>query len=813
MPKQSILTNIFNAGELGKDLYGRTDFAKYFNGARTMENFLPITAGPAVRRAGTRFVEQVEDNSIQTLLVPFIFSTEQAYILEFGDGVMRVFKDRARVLSTATKSITNITQANPAVVSSTSHGKLNGQRVYISGVSGMTEMNGRWVTVANKTASTFECKNVDSTNYSAYTSGGTVSSPYEIVSPYSAASLFDSDGTPKLKFTQSADVLYITHPDYEPRKLSRTGHTSWSFETIEVDDGPFRARNIDESVTIYSSVETGTGALVASSATFTSDMVGALVYLEQYDAESYYVWEASHGFSTGNVVTYQGRFYECTNGGTSGSYAPIHDEGEARDGKSAGSSCTWLYLHNGSGIARITSYTSPTIVGMAVVSRIPSGVVGVSNKSYKWAIGAFSDEYGWPSVVSFYENRLAFGATTKDVDRIDMSRGSEFTSFRATEEDGTVQADSAFWRHFNSSTVNKLQWMVPSDQGLLVGTTGGPWVVKPSSLGESITPANANAKPASAQRCSNIQGILAGEAVIYVQNDRKTIRELVYRAEKDGYAAPSLTLLARHITRPGLRQIVFQQSPDSIIWCVRDDGVLVGMSYERTEDVIGLHRHTIAGDGEVESIAVIPSPDGSRDDLWMTVKRTIDGETRRYVEYLEAYHEEGDAIEDVFYYDSGLTYDGASASVITGLDHLEGETIGIIGDGMKQSNKTVTGGNITLDRAASKVQAGLPFTSVLETMNIEAGGQDGTGQNKTKRIHEVILRCVDTIGGKVGPGDGDLERVEFTQGAINQPPPFECRDYEIDFPGDYGTENYVRYETSEGYPAMITALMAEVRTY
>lgn len=813
MPKQSILTNIFNAGELGKDLYGRTDFAKYFNGARTMENFLPITAGPAVRRAGNRFVEQVKNNDERTLLVPFIFSTTAAYILEFGDNYVRVFWHRARVLATGSKTITNITAADPAVVTSAAHGYSNDDRVYLQSISGMTEMNGRWVTVANKTTNTFECKNVDSSDFTAYTSGGQIKSAYEIASPYGTNDLFFADGTPKLKFTQSADVLYISHPDYEPRKLSRTGITSWSFDTIDFDDGPFRARNIDESVTIYSSVQTGSGSMVASSATFTSDMVGALVYLEQYDASSYYVWEPSHSFSTGNVVTYQGRFYECTNGGTSGSYAPIHDEGEAEDGKSAGSSCRWLYLHNGSGIARITSYTSATIVGISVVSRIPSGAVGSGNASYKWALGAFSDEYGWPGVVSFYENRLVFGATSQDVDRIDMSRGSEFTSFRATEEDGTVAADGAFWRHFNSSTVNDLLWMVPSDQGLLVGTSGGPWVVKPSSLGESITPLNANAKPASSQRSSRIQGILAGEAVIYVQNDRKTVRELAYRAEKDGYSSPNMTQLARHITRPGLQQIAFQQSPDSIIWGVRDDGVLVGMSYERTEDVVGWHRHLIGGDGEVESIAVIPSPSEDRDDLWMTVKRTIDGETRRYVEYLEAYHEEGDDIEDVFYYDSGLTYDGASTSVITGLDHLEGETIGIIGDGMKQSNKTVTGGNITLDRAASKVQAGLPFTSVLETMNIEAGGQDGTGQNKTKRIHEVILRCVDTIGGKVGPGDGDLERVEFTQGAINQPPPFECRDYEIDFPGDYGTENYVRYETSEGYPAMITALMAEVRTY
>ena len=205
---------------------GRTDFAKYFNGASNIENFVVLPHGPVSRRPGTYFVSEVKTSANSTRLIPFTFSTEQTYVLEFGNQYIRFFKDNGQITE-GNKTITAITAANPAVVTSSSHGYSNGDFVNISGVVGMTEVNGKTFKVADKTTNTFELQNVDGTDinssgYTAYSSGGVANKIYQITTEYTTAQLFD------LKFAQSADVMYICHNSHEVMKLSRTAHTSWT---------------------------------------------------------------------------------------------------------------------------------------------------------------------------------------------------------------------------------------------------------------------------------------------------------------------------------------------------------------------------------------------------------------------------------------------------------------------------------------------------------------------------------------------------------------------------------------------------------
>ena len=219
------LTN-FTGGELSPRLDGRTDLTKYTSGCATLENLVVYPHGSAARRPGSTFLAEVADSANKTRLIPFEFSTTQTYMLEFSNLKMRVYKDSGAVLE-GDKTISAITKANPAVVTATSHGYSNGDEVVISSVGGMTEVNGKRFLVADKTTNTFELQDKDgvdinSSSFTTYTSGGVSNKVFELVTPYTTAQLFD------IKFAQSADVMYITHPEHEVEKLSRTGHTSWT---------------------------------------------------------------------------------------------------------------------------------------------------------------------------------------------------------------------------------------------------------------------------------------------------------------------------------------------------------------------------------------------------------------------------------------------------------------------------------------------------------------------------------------------------------------------------------------------------------
>ena len=221
---------------------GRTDFAKYFNGASNIENFVVLPHGPITRRPGTYFVSEIKTSSAKTRLIPFTFSTTQTYILEFGNNYIRFFKDSGQIIESDV-TISGITKANPGVVTANSHGFANGDFVNISSVAGMTEVNNKTFKVANKATNTFQLtdidgNNVNTTNFTTYTSDGIANRIYQITTEFTTAQLFD------LKFAQSADVMYICHPAHEVEKLSRTGHTSWSLDEVDFsDNGPYLDSN------------------------------------------------------------------------------------------------------------------------------------------------------------------------------------------------------------------------------------------------------------------------------------------------------------------------------------------------------------------------------------------------------------------------------------------------------------------------------------------------------------------------------------------------------------------------------------------
>ena len=790
----TILTN-FRAGELSPKLSGRIDLQKYSEGCDTLENMLVFPSGGITRRPGTSFAGITKDSG-KVKLVNFEFSDEQAYVLEFGANYVRFFKDGG-ILTEATKTISAITKANPAVVTATSHGYSDGDRVFISGVVGMTEVNNREFTVAGKTTNTFQLSGVNSSAFTTYTSGGTSGKIVEVTTTYSVTEIFE------INFAQSADVLFIAHKSHEPAKLTRTSATSFTLEDIDFTDGPYLDENLT-TTTLYASAVTGTGiTVVASASFFESGHVGALFRFREIIEVNHDAWAASTSYAQNATVRNGDNVYKKSNAGshTSSTTAPVHTKGTETYGD-----IDWEFLHSGTGFIKITGFTSATQVTADVKSTLPASVVSSSNTTTKWSEGAFSAVRGFPKALAFYEERLFFAGTTHQPQSIFGSVSADFENHTpGTNDDDAVNITIA------SDQVNVIKHLLPG-RFLQILTTSAEFTLSGGTGTSPVTPTNVNVLRETTFGTSQIRPLRAGNSTILVQKGTEKVKEITFDLDTDGLLGVDLTVLADHITRGGITDMIWQQEPELILWFVGADGALIGLTYDRANGTVGWHGHQLGDSGIVESITAIPS--GAEDQVYLSVKRTINSATVRHIVFLKSINF-GSDITDAFFVDSGLTYSGSATTTITGLNHLEGETVQILADGSAHADKTVSGGSITLDRSATKVHIGLGFTSFIKTLRLEGGANDGTSQGKIKRIHGVTARFLDTVGAELGPDVSNLDRIPFRDSsmAMDTAVPMFTGDKEISFPAGYDNEAQVVIQQSQPLPMTVLAIMRRSNTF
>ncbi len=820
MARGTLALPAMNAGEFSPKFTGRQDLAAYPAACHKLENFHPLIQGPAERRAGSVFVAEVKDSSDQTWLVPFIRSRSVAYVLEFGDLYVRFYFNRGLVLTGSTSSLVGVTAANPPVVTTSgAHGYSNGQDVYITGASGMTQINNRFFKVANVTSTTFELQDmfgsdVDGTGYDAYTSGGTVDKPYEVVSPYSAAALTTSAGEFALDWAQSGDVLYLTDRTgtLQPRKLSRTSSTSWAFSTFDPDDGPFADVN-DSTTTMYISHASGSGrTITASASVFTADHVGALIRIDQEELTSTEPWEQGQSYSTNDYVRSEGHEYQAQNTDTSESVVPNHTKGTAADGQGG---VQWQYITSSYGVARITAQAGTTAT-VDVLTTFPQTTVGSGNASTLWQFGAWSDALGYPETVSFWKNRLVFGRD----DTVYFSVGNKFEKFNP-DEFGEVVATSAIVTQLQSDQVNAIVGMVGSEDGLAAFTEGSEWIIGKISDSEAFGPTNVDPTETTAYGARPLKQQRVGTAALFVTTDGEALRELRYDIREDGLVAPDMTVRAEHIIKGGATWTAWQNTPLKQLRVGRSDGQMLTFSYDRDQEVLGWSRMIAggsfgSGDPTYDSGAVIPSPSNDRDELFVIVKRTINGATKRYVEYFAAEFEEGDDQDDAIYVDSCITYDSSSATTLSGYHHLEGESVSILADGAKQPAKTVSAGQITLDLAASTVQVGLAYTSTYASLELEGGSASGTRQAKRTRVKDIAYRVDNTLGGQGGVEEGalsDIKGLNYRTPAtpMDTAPALVSADVIHKPSTKWTSQPRIWFQTSDPFPATITAAYPQVR--
>ena len=574
-------------------------------------------------------------------------------------------------------------------------------------------------------------------------SGG---SAYEISSPYLEAELFD------IKFAQSADVMYICHPNHPVKKLARTGHTNWTLIDDVISNGPFMDHNIETTTLTPSHKSVGQTTTVTASSTTGIN--------------------ANQGFLSTDV----GRL-----------------------------------LHITDGHLKITSVTSTTVVvGTVIVDLNETG------STTDFALGSFSDTTGYPSCVTFFEQRLVFAATLSQPQTIFFSKSGDYENM----DDGyheTVADDDAIVYTIASNQVNAIRFMTAT-RTLIIGTAGGEFAVSGGGTDIAITPTNILIKKQSNNGAANVDALAVGNATIFLQRAKRKLRELAYNFDVDGYLAPDLTILAEHISKGGFKQLSYQQEPNQIIWCVRNDGQLAGLTYQREQQVVAWHRHIFggsfgSGNAVCDSVATIPTDD-SEYQTWVIVKRTINGATKRYIEYIHEYDFDETDDTSFNFLDSQLSYDGSAASTISGLAHLEGQTVSILANGAAHPNKVVSSGEVVLERSATKVKIGLPYTSLLQTMRIDAGSQNGTSQSKTKRIYDITVRLYESIGVEVGPDLDNMERIPFrsSANAMNSGINVFTGDKEVEFRGNYETDGFIFVRQTQPLPLTILSLYPKLQT-
>lgn len=692
MAKVSPIYYNFNGGELSQLLMGRSDLDKYKTGLEVCENFIPMVQGPLVRRSGTVNVTSVKDQNAKVRLMRFVFSRDQAYVLEFGDQYIRFY---------------------------TQHGQIG---------------SGPFSLVFAPAFNTF--------------------STYEISSPYSTADLFE------LSVAQSADILYIDHPDYPQRELRRYGNTNWVLETPVFSDGPYIPTNSTETKVTVS----GSGA----TRTLTFDALTGI--------------NDGAGFEAADV----GRMIRVDISGA------------------AGPTTGWQWL-------TIDTITSTLIVECTADN--DSMINGSATAD--WRLGLWGIRNGYPSAVTFSGDRLFHAGPRAFPQRADGSRVGDYLNYAPTDLDGTVVDDHAVAITLNADEVNDIRWLMDDEKGLAVGTEGGEWVIRPTQAGGVLTPDNIDAKRTTTYGSAQISSVRTGKAIMFVTPSKRKVREMAYVFEDDGFRSPDATLISEHITGLGLVEMAFQREPQSILWAVREDGQLAALTYEKDNSVIGWHRHIIGGtDTEVESIAVIPNPDGGGEELWLSIKRTIDGATTRYIEYMKPVRTRTLPQADSFYVDSGLTYNGDEVTSIGGLQHLEGETVSILADGNGHADKVVVAGFITLDRPASIITVGLKFVSNMKTLRPEAGASDGTAQGKTAKITFVTIRFWESLGGEIGQDENNLDPVVLrkTSDPMDAAPPLFTGDHIMEWDADYDADAQIYIRQSQPFPYNVLALMPQVVT-
>lgn len=608
------------------------------------------------------------------------------------------------------------------------------------------------------------------------------SNPYVIWTPYLSADLLS------LQYKQINDVVYICHPSYAVRKLSRLGNANWTLEEVAFQAPPTLDENISDTTITPTPIGGNQVSLTASADVFQPGHAGSTwrighlrdsAYIEfginsnfttisrrilgDWTFHTYGVWSADirveriNDAYVNGVYTEEG--WETVRKWSGRSDRNIDAEGTSEEDAYYRIVCSNYTAGNGGRV--LLEAVDAMIYGIFKIVSVSDARTAVAEiivppERYEptiyWQEAAFSDYRGHPRTVTIHEQRLMFGGSAHFPSRIWGSVIGDYENFlKGSDDDASLAFDLA------GEELHSIQWMV-SQKDLIVGTTGGEWRVGSQSTEKPLTPSTIDAKQHTSYGSEYIQAQIVDGVILFVQRKGRRVREMTYSYEVDKYVSTDLTLLAEHITEGGIIQMAYQQAPLPLLWCVTSTGKLICLTYARDQQVVGWHRHILGGDATVESVATIYGAGDDDDEVWFIANR---GGTR-FIERINPH--QWSAKEDAYFVDCGITYDGSPISTLSGLDHLNGYHLATLEDGAvawsypdpdhpgQFGTITVVDGSIILRGTASKVHAGLAYTSRLQPMRLDADPTIGSSMGHIRRIAEIVIRVRDSLAIKVYDG-------------------------------------------------------------
>lgn len=589
-----------------------------------------------------------------------------------------------------------------------------------------------------------------------HTQGSTLMSggvPYEIANPYAEADLFD------VHYVQSADVLTLVHPNYAPRELRRLGATTWQLTTLSFA-APIAAPGAPTLVaaghtavkyTYYYVVTAVDSEGVSESAASAASSAGGNLF--ETGATVTISWAAVAGASRYNVYKMQGGLYG--------------------------------YIGQTSGLSIVDDNISPDL--------------GKTPPIYDTVFNAAGD---YPGAVSYFEQRRCFAGTTNKPQNIWMTKSGTEANMSYSLP---IRDDDRIAFRVAAREANTIRHIVPLTQLLLL-TSSAEWRVT-SVNSDAITPSTISVRPQSYVGSSNVQPVIINNTLIYGAARGGHVRELAYNWQASGFITGDLSLRAPHLFDTfDIVDMAYAKAPQPMVWFVSTSGRLLGLTYVPEQQVGAWHWHDT--DGVFESCTVVA--EGGEDALYCVIRRTINGTSVRYVERM-ASRQFTDQV-DAFFVDSGATYSGVPADVISGLSHLEGKTVSILADGAVHPQRVVTGGSITLDIEASTVQIGLPIEADLQTLPLAVQLQDGSfGQGRFKNVNKVWLRVYRSSGIFVGPSASELtEAKQRTTENYGTPPALKSEEIPIVLTPSWADSGQVFIRQSDPLPLTVVSLTAEV---
>ena len=580
--------------------------------------------------------------------------------------------------------------------------------------------------------------------------------PVEVVVPYTAAE------APYVSRQQSFDVQYLAHGSHAFASLRRTAADAFSYGAEQLKGGPFGDINSDESLTISVSGTFDVGGNVtiqANTARFTAGQVGGHMLVEAEDFADTMAWQTGvDGITPGVLRRSEGRVYEALTSGRTGTEAPFHLRGDQWDGDNVGTDINakgpygvqWRYVHDRYGIIRITGFTdTDTLTG--VVERAIPLTLAVS-PSYRWANSLFSAAAGHPQLVCLWRGRLWL---IRDFELAGSVVGS-YRDFSEFDASGAPAPDQAIRRRMDIP--DRPLWVRADRQSMIIGTASGEFAIGPINPAEAITADNLQVVPQSRHGSKAVEPVATAAELIFAQRGGRKLRAATYDFAQDRYIADNMTLWARQMTQGGIRQLSYQAETEELLWMLTGEGIANSHPYNPQQDTKGWCRTIDIEGATILSMVTVPSPDGTRDDTWLLVDR--DGE-KSHEQLADWWDEDaGMTADDGCHLDSALSYDGAPATVFSGLDHLAGLEVGILADGAELPVMTVAvDGTITLPKARSRVTIGRLYTARCTTLRPDVPRPDGTTSARIKRVVKMVASLIDSFGVRAGDRGGKLDRL------------------------------------------------------